>query len=110
MAPQGKKALALEEYGNLEGMEGRKRTSKQEGQRKPRVERSARQGRRRLAWPLCKFSDLGKLGWMTVEEPGDHRPHEPHLRSDPGQLRPLQCVHSRRAVVVAQSPVLCHPA
>ena len=47
---------------------------------------------------------------MTAEEPGDHRPHEPRLRSDPGQLRPLQCVHSRRAVFVAQSPVLCHPA
>lgn len=55
---------------------------KQEEQQNQRVEMSLGVTRR-LGWHMGKLVDLGGLGWMTMEEPGDKTPPKPHLRLSP---------------------------
>lgn len=55
---------------------------KQEGQQNQGVEMSP-QATRRLGRYMGKFVDLGGLGWMTMEEPGDKGPPKPHLSLSP---------------------------
>lgn len=54
---------------------------KQEGQQHQGVEMSL--PATRLGWYMGKLVDLGGLGWMTMEEPGDKGPPKPHLSLSP---------------------------